>query len=325
MASCYLVYFDVSELDGIMIILQMCGGLGNQMFQYACYSKLISLGKEVKIDDVTSYGVQNARPIQLSVFDITYPRATREEVIAMRDSSPLLKDIIRRKLCGRKLKQYVEENYCFDRKVFDLDDTYLIGYFQSEEYFSDIKDDIRSKFIFEQSYITDETKQFRDEILQQENSVSIHVRRGDYNSSDAGNLYSDICTDEYYDAAIHHILNIHPDAIFYLFTNDHSWVEFFKNLHPDADIRFIDVSTEYTGYLDMYLMSNCKHHIIANSSFSWWGAWLGREEGITIAPSPWLNSEYCSDIYTNSMIKIDAKGNLVNGVTANLINDASDS
>ena len=95
----------------------MSGGLGNQMFQYALYLKLKKLGREVKFDDETSYELDNARPIQLAVFGITYPRATRQEVTDMRDSSPLWRDRIRRKLHGRNLKQYTEEDYSFDEHV----------------------------------------------------------------------------------------------------------------------------------------------------------------------------------------------------------------
>ena len=100
-----------------MIILQMSGGLGNQMFQYACYLKLKSLGREVKFDDVSSYLSGNARPVQLAVFDIIYPQATREEITQMRDASPSLKDKIRRRLRGRNLKQYIEKDYSYDPAI----------------------------------------------------------------------------------------------------------------------------------------------------------------------------------------------------------------
>ena len=294
-----------------MIILQMCGGLGNQMFQYAMYLKLKSLGKNVKFDDVTSYELSNARPIQLAVFGIDFSRASREEITEMRDSSMALKDRVRRKLHGRNLKQYIEANYCYDPHVYDLDDTYLIGYFQSDKYFSDIANQIRDTYTFDDSYITDLARETEAAIVKEPNAVSIHVRRGDYASLDAGDLYTDICTDEYYEAAIEYVLNRYPDARFYLFTNDHTWAEFFVNIHPNAKITVVKGSTEYTGYLDMYLMSKCRHHIIANSSFSWWGAWLSNDDGLTIAPCPWLNSEYCSDIHTDAMVKINPNGEIV--------------
>ncbi len=295
-----------------MIILQMSGGLGNQMFQYACYMKLKKLGKEVKFDDVSSYELDNARPIQLTVFGITYPQATRDEVIAMRDSSPALKDMIRRKLKGRRLKQYIEADYSYDEHIYELDDVYLKGYFQSDRYFADIEDEVRSTYVLRQDLITEDTAAFRDDILSNEDSVSIHIRRGDYMTQDGGEIYADICTDEYYASAMDHILKAHPGAVFYLFTNDHSWAEYFCNIHSDLDIRVVAGNTEYSGYLDMYLMSCCRHHIVANSSFSWWGAWTGRDRsGMVIAPDPWLNCNYCADIHTRDMIRISPKGEVL--------------
>jgi len=293
-----------------MIILQMSGGLGNQMFQYALYRKLTKLGKEVKFDDVETYKLDNARPIQLTVFDIIYPRATHEEVVEMRDSSPLLKDKIRRKLRGRNLKQYVEKDYSFDENVFSLDDTYLIGYFQTEKYFEDIKDEIKDCFVFRKDLITEDNKLLAETIINNPNSVSIHVRRGDYLQPGAADVFGGVCTDSYYASAIKYQLEKFPDSKFYLFTNDLVWADFFTKQHPEADITIIRANTEYTGYLDMYLMTLCKHHIVANSSFSWWGAYLSKEEGLTIAPKGWFNNGHCKDIHTTNMICIDENGDI---------------
>lgn len=303
---------ELAPGDALMIILQMSGGLGNQLFQFAIYMKLISLGKEVKFDDTTSYALSNARPIQLTVFDITYPRAEKDEIIQMRDSSPALKDKIRRKLHGRNLKQYIEEDYCFDEKVFGLDDTYLIGYFQSDKYWKDIENQIREAYRFREDLVTDDCRRFEQEIIGNTESVSIHVRRGDYLNSDGGDIYADICTDDYYSGAMKLIHDKHSNAVFYLFTNDHSWAEYFCNLHSGVDIRIVSGNTEYTGYLDLYLMSKCRHHILANSSFSWWGAWLSEDrEGIVVAPDPWLNCSYCGDIHTENMIRMGNDGRII--------------
>lgn len=295
-----------------MIIIQMSGGLGNQMFQYACYMKLKSLGREVKFDDVSSYQTGNARPVQLAVFDIIYPQASKEEVIAMRDASPTLKDKIRRKLRGRNLKQYIEADYSYDEHIFEIDDTYLIGYFQSEKYFADIEEEVRKTFVFRRDLINDETRRLAACIDGLKNSASIHIRRGDYMSADGADIYRDICTDEYYDAAVQYILKKHPDTVFYVFTNDLSWGEYFKNTHSDIELNVVTGNTEYSGYLDMYLMSRCRHHIVANSSFSWWGAWLGhREDGIVVAPDKWLNTDWCMDIHTGYMTRISGQGEVV--------------
>ena len=292
-----------------MIIIQMSGGLGNQMFQYALYLKLKKLGREVKFDSTSSYIRDNARPIQLAVFNIQYPEATKEELIEMTDSSMLLKDRIRRKLKGRKSKEYREEGFGYDPVVLTQDPAYLVGTFQSELYFQDMKEQIREVFRFDQSVMQQETLAMKDTI-KSTTSVSIHVRRGDY--LNAEEVYGEICTDAYYDGAIKYMLEKYPDATFYLFTNDLTWADFFVNARPFANIVVVKDNTEYTGYLDMYLMKHCKHNIIANSSFSWWAAWLNsHQEKTVIAPAKWLNSAECKDIYTDEMTLFDSEGRLV--------------
>ena len=292
-----------------MIIIQMSGGLGNQMFQYALYLKLKKLGREVKFDSTSSYIRDNARPIQLAVFNIQYPEATKEELIEMTDSSMLLKDRIRRKLKGRKSKEYREEGFGYDPVVLTQDPAYLVGTFQSELYFQDMKEQIREAFRFDQSVMQQETLAMKDTI-KSTTSVSIHVRRGDY--LNAEEVYGEICTDAYYDGAIKYMLEKYPDATFYLFTNDLTWADFFVNARPFANIVVVKDNTEYTGYLDMYLMKHCKHNIIANSSFSWWAAWLNsHQEKTVIAPAKWLNSAECKDIYTDEMTLFDSEGRLV--------------
>ena len=292
-----------------MIIIQMSGGLGNQMFQYALYLKLKKLGREVKFDSTSSYIRDNARPIQLAVFNIQYPEATKEELIEMTDSSMLLKDRIRRKLKGRKSKEYREEGFGYDPVVLTQDPAYLVGTFQSELYFQDMKEQIREVFRFDQSVMQQETLAMKDTI-KSTTSVSIHVRRGDY--LNAEEVYGEICTDAYYDGAIKYMLEKYPDATFYLFTNDLTWADFFVNARPFANIVVVKDNTEYTGYLDMYLMKHCKHNIIANSSFSWWAAWLNsHQEKTVIAPAKWLNSAECKDICTDEMTLFDSEGRLV--------------
>lgn len=292
-----------------MIIIQMAGGLGNQMFQYALYLKLKSMGREVKFDDVTTYMLSNARPIQLTVFNAEYPEATKEEIIEMTDGSLKLKDRIRRKIHGRKSKEYKEASFNFDPEVFSLEEAYLVGNFQSDKYFKDIDGIIRKAFQFEAAYF-DQNMRTLQKSIDRVDAVSIHIRRGDYLAVE--DVYGDICTDAYYDKAIEYVLKKVPNAIFYLFTNDTAWADFFVNARPNVDIIVVKGNSEYTGYLDMHLMKHCKHNIIANSSFSWWGAWLNENpQKIVVAPDKWLNDRDCSDIYTDNMTIIDGNGTIV--------------
>ena len=142
-------------------------------------------------------------------------------------------------------------------------------------------------------------------------SVSVHFRRGDYVSGSV--IYGGNCTDAYYRKAIEEIRKIHPDATFFLFSNDAPYVkEWVQRFYPgDPAFFVIEGNGEEKGYLDLLLMSRCRHQIVANSSFSWWGAYLDAfPEKMVFAPARWFNNQDCQDIYTENMIRIDAEGNL---------------
>lgn len=314
-----------------MVIIRMTGGLGNQMFQYALYLKLCSMGKEVKFDDFTEYEGRDARPVMLWVFGIDYPKATKEELNRITDGFLKLSHRIRRKLFGRKSLEYHEKDGNFDEQVLKKEPAYLTGYFQSEKYFKDIEDKVRQAFIFSDKIwdTPDEgepdgkglkpeggKRRSMERYLKQIESclsVSVHVRRGDYLENDE--VYGGICTEEYYCGGIKKMLEAFPDAVFFLFSNDVVWVDkWTRELCGKLNLskeRFVVVegTTEDTGYLDLLLMSRCRHHILANSSFSWWGAWLNpSKDKLVIAPSKWFNNQKIQDIYTKDMIQVTPKG-----------------
>ena len=301
----------------------MTGGLGNQMFQYALYLKLCSMGKEVKFDDVAEYKVPDARPIMLWVFDISYPKASAAEINQITDGFLKFSHRIRRKLFGRKSLEYHEKDCNFDEQVLKREPAYLTGYFQSEKYFKDIETQVRKAFIFSDKIwegIDPDAKQRMENYLEQirgASAIALHVRRGDYLTT--SEVFGGICTQEYYVRAIKRVLAEVHDAVFFVFSNDTQWVkEWIPGLCKEGEIegkgRFVVIegTTEDTGYLDMLLMSRCRHYILANSSFSWWGAYLNpSDDKLVIAPSVWFNNQNCRDIYTEKMIKISAKGELV--------------
>lgn len=324
-----------------MIIIRMTGGLGNQMFQYALAMKLRSMGKEVKFDDTSEYeGKANARPIMLWCFGIDYPRATREEINAITDGFMRPQDRIRRKLFGRKSKEYAEKDCNFDPEVLQHDPAYLTGYFQSERYFADIADRVKETFSFSERVLTKlkgtQLSAYLQEIESSE-SVSVHMRRGDYVTDSA--IYGGNCTDAYYEKAIAMVRKAHPQARFFFFSNDISYVKEWLSKHYPEEISTASVrgeavsvqsnipgtasakkgtvftvvegTTEETGYFDLLLMSRCKHQIVANSSFSWWGAYLDSyADKMVIAPANWFNNQVCRDIYTKDMIRVDANGKI---------------
>ena len=314
-----------------MNIIRMSGGLGNQMFQYALCKKLKSLGKEVKFDDINEYRDDNAKPIMLSVFGIEITRATWDEINAFTDGSMDFTKRLRRQLFGRRSIEYREDGF-YDPKVLSFDDMYLRGGFQSEKYFEDIREEIRSVFRFpelETMHLPDKLYEMTMDYLVQierSNAVSIHIRRSDSRPNEE--LYEGICTEKYYDGAVRYLLKKHPDAVFYIFSNEPKWVKNWVDGLIDNQItedmtnreieavsnRFvmIEANTEYTAYLDMFLMTKCRHNILCNSSFSWWGAWLNENpDKIVVAPDRWLNNTDSMDVYTEDMVLINALGDIV--------------
>lgn len=306
-----------------MNIIRMTGGLGNQMFQYALYLKLCSMGKEVKFDDVAEYQVPDARPIMLWVFGISYPKASAVEINQITDGFLKLSHRIRRKLFGRRSLEYHEKDCNFDEQVLKKEPAYLTGYFQSEKYFKDIEAQVRKTFVFSDKIwkgINPDTKRRMKGYLEQIGSTTaaaLHVRRGDYLTT--SEVFGGICTQEYYVRAIKRLLKDVPDAVFFVFSNDTKWVkEWIPGLCKQGALegtdRFVVIegTTEDTGYLDLLLMSRCRHYILANSSFSWWGAYLNpSHDKLVIVPSVWFNNQDCRDIYTEEMIKISPKGELI--------------
>jgi len=311
-----------------MNIIRMSGGLGNQMFQYALYLKLRSLGKEVKFDDINEYRSENVRPIMLSVFGISYPRATWNEIIEFTDGSMKIMKRIRRKLFGRKAIEYCEKGF-YDPEVLSFESMYLRGSFQSEKYFEDIAEEVRETYKFpalEKMHLPEKlyasTMDTLNEI-ENVNAVGIHMYRSDSRTEEE--LYEGICTEKYYEGAVRYIQEKNPDSVFYIFSNEPKWVKkWVDNLIKTqitegmtrSDIKalkknfvMVATNTEYTGYLDMLLMSSCKHNIISNSSFSWWAAWINSHpDKIVIAPAKWNNDNEGDEVFFQGMTLIDAKG-----------------
>lgn len=311
-----------------MNIIRMSGGLGNQMFQYALYLKLKSMGKEVKFDDINEYRGEKARPIMLAVFGIDYPRATWDEITAFTDGSmdPLKR--IRRKIFGRRAIEYEEQNF-YDPTVLSFDSMYLRGTFQSEKYFKNITNEVRSLYKFpslEDMHLPEKlyraTKICLDGI---ESSVSVGLHMYLSDSRDDGELYEGICTEKYYEGAVRFIQDKIPDAKFYIFSNEPKWVRRWVDALIQSQIQegmsayevkglmqrfvLVEANTEYTGYLDMLLMSRCRHNIISNSSFSWWSAWINSNpDKVIVAPDRWVSGKESDDIYTSGMVLIDEKG-----------------
>ncbi len=180
---------------------------------------------------------------------------------------------------------------------------YLQGYWQSEKYFKDIEKIIRDDFTFseEPDY---QNKQMADTIKCCE-AVSLHVRRGDYVSNPVTTEYHGICSEDYYRRAVREVERYCKNPQFFVFSDDPSWAK--ENLETGYPTTIIDFNGSEKDYEDLRLMSLCQHHIIANSSFSWWGAWLSwNPQKIVIAPKKWFNRPEINtqDLIPESWIRI---------------------
>lgn len=317
-----------------MIIIRMSGGLERQMFQYALYMKLTAMDREVKFDDINEYRDERTKPIMLSVFNLSYPRASWEEINLFTDGSTKLKDRIRKFFRGRRANIYKEKGY-YDPGILEMENGYLDGSFQSQKYFEDVKEEVREAFQFPKlenmhlsQLIYEETKVLLDAI-EHTNAVGIHIRRSDSRPNEE--LYEGICTPEYYCAAVKYIQERYPDATYYIFSNEPKWVKSTRKALIQSQMteemsreevlalkkRFVMVQTnnEYTSYLDLMLLSRCQHTVLSNSSFSWWGAWLNdNPDKMMIAPTPWVNQSQDEEIYTEGMILINGKGKVIRRV-----------
>lgn len=280
-----------------MIITRLIGGLGNQMFQYAAGRRLaFHHNTELKLDITRFNEIKNItqRQYYLSHMQIEGTLATEDDLDRVPKSTYFTKKLYL--IINRAIKRappvFVEKesNFKFNPNFFSLpDNVYLEGYWQSEKYFKTIENEIRSDFILKEkpdlhnALVADE--------IEKSNAVSIHIRRGDYIANPITFEYHGVCPLEYYYAAINFIAKKISDTHFYIFSDDPKWVQ--QNLKINFPHTYVTHNQNSKDYMDLWLMSLCKHHVIANSSFSWWGAWLSNnKDKIVIAPKKWFNQPY---------------------------------
>ena len=275
-----------------MIISNLVGGLGNQMFQYAC-GRALSLRVEIPLsvstDQLKVYNQHNG----FELYDLFNIKATVAGTKELRHllgyrSNPKL-----RRFLGRSSMTWAAGgNWCNEPSdrywsgIRDINNSvYLHGYWQSESYFSDYADVIREDFTFR-----DELDELDSAVLARMKAgmcASLHVRRGDYLAAKSRNLYS-TCSIEYYVSAVRFLRKKFPQLRIFAFSDDTDWVV--TNLMPKIrDLEVVSHNVASRSANDMRLMSMADHHIIANSSFSWWSAWLSQsQKKIVIAPCKWF-------------------------------------
>jgi hypothetical protein len=294
-----------------MIIVQLIGGLGNQMFQYAAGKRLSHLLDVPLKLDISWFNKQDLRSYSLGSFNIDEDFATSKQIDCFNlVKGKILGDFLNRKF--RKMPKFIpkyisEKQFNFDPKILNLpDNVYLAGYWQSEKYFLDVADIIRKDFTvrFPQTGKNLELAK----AIQSCEAVSIHVRRGDYISDNHTSKTHGGCSLEYYLLCVDKIKKYINNPAFFVFSDEPEWVH--ENLKIPCQMTIIDHNSENQSVEDLRLMIQCKHQIIANSSFSWWGAWLNKyPEKVVLAPRQWFSKETqvdrnINDLLPNNWIKL---------------------
>jgi len=260
------------------------------MFQYAAARALADrIGAELVID-TRAFANYTLRPYALERFAVRARKATTDELARWPTWLRTPSRIAQRLGVGTRWYSELRFGYDSNWNTFS-DDLLLEGYFQSEKYFSEIAPVLRTDFlpIRPLSHVSRAIA----EAAKESESVALHVRRGDYVSNPKTLRIHGVCSPRYYEHAINLMRSKLARPRFFIFSNDMVWAK--ANLALGNDATFVDGNTE-DPELDVFLMAQCRHHIIANSSFSWWGAWLcNYQDANIIAPAPWFDSNDLTD------------------------------
>lgn len=265
------------------VVARLMGGLGNQLFQYAAARTLADRWRSELRVDPSYFDSQDLRSLQLQHF-----RVRCQSVL------PSLSRMLPRRVRGiagrvalRHVPRFIEPAFSHYERFHDLEPPILLeGYWQTEKYFCENSAQIRMDLSLKHAppaRTSDMERRIRGV-----NAISMHIRRGDYVTNPTTAAFHGVLPLEYYRAAADIMRTSMRDAHFFVFSDDQRWAR--QNVDFDAPLTFVDSHDPGEAHLDMWLMSSCRHHIIANSSFSWWGAWLNpRPDKTVIAPKKWFN------------------------------------
>lgn len=285
-----------------MKIVNTIGGLGNQMF---CYAFALALKKRnnedifVDISHFNHYGLHDGFLIN-EIFNVKEINvAGKKEISRVTRYIPhYTLSRIARRILPKKSKEYIENrDYVYDEEALNVKgDCYYEGYWQSPLYFDTIKEDVLKMFAF--TNVIGTNKELSKLIITV-NSVSIHIRRGDYLNAKS---FMGICELDYYKKAISKINVTVENPYYFIFSNDIDWcVDNLKNIINTDRVNFVSHNVGKDSFWDMYLMSCCKNMIIANSSFSWWAAYLNNnKDAKIICPKKWVNRDYDTQVHLDS-------------------------
>ncbi|OQA39078.1 MAG: Glycosyl transferase family 11 [Parcubacteria group bacterium ADurb.Bin316] len=295
-----------------MIIIRLSGGLGNQMFQYALGRYLSLKNNELLRFDINAikngirkYSLNNFTVVGEISVDKDYKKINIPNMHRMNFRTRLRRRLFRlheknKSIYDRKI--IIEPNFNFCQDILKIkNNCYLSGDWQSEKYFIESEDVIRKDLTLKNE-LSDLSKQWIGKI-ESCASVSLHIRRGDYVSNPKTNQFHGTCDLAYYQRAISAIAKKINNPEFFVFSDDIEWAK--NNLKIDYPIYFVS-DKNIPDYEELIIMSKCKYNIIANSSFSWWGAWLNNNpDKIVIAPQKWFNAPTdTSDLIPEKWIRL---------------------
>ena len=276
-----------------MIVARIEGGLGNQLFQYAFGTQLASQHDTELVLDLSSYASKPAHGYMLDRFSIRARELRTDERKRIpgrygEGTRSLLQALV---FAGKELTRVRERPFGFaERYMSAPDDNYLVGYWQSERFFRDVTANIREQFHPAVS-MSSETLRIRDRMLNS-SSIAIHLRRGDYITTKpmaARNLSLD-----YYRECVASQLERRPESQVYVFSNDIPWCH--ANLDLPCPVHFVEHTNNATAHEDLCLMTAAECFVVANSTFSWWGAYLGERQDRTVfAPKSWYHPKTLDD------------------------------
>jgi len=279
-----------------LIIVKLIGGLGNQMFQYALGQHLAMKNNSTLKLDIQGFKNYKLRNYDLNCFNIQENIARSKDLMCVSLPSDRFIHKIGKhlevKLTGVQQIQYIKEQKSdFQPEILSLgDNIYLDGYWQSEKYFLDIENIIRNEFSIVNP-LTSTSQNIAEQIKGCE-SVSIHVRRGDYVSNPVANQILGVCSLDYYNSAIQLMNKKLKCPHYFIFSDDLAYMETIFKDNSSVSIVSHNNLDKNNDFQDLYLMSLCQHQIIANSTFSWWAAWLNRNKyKIVIAPEKWFKDK----------------------------------
>jgi len=277
--------YGPQKRDGTMIVTRLLGGLGNQLFQFAIGKSLATrLGVELRLDN-RYFDIP--RPDELCIHHFGHNTADVDRTTMPATRQEGLLPYIAGKIRGMPYQLFQERGLAYDLAFEGLgDETYLKGYWQSERYFRSHADIVRRSL----NVVTPPTKANAKLLAELETCVpvSLHVRRGDYVSNAKFHATHGTCDLDYYRRATDQMAQkLNKDLVFYAFSDEPDWVR--ENLKLPHEMRIVSHNGPDHNYEDIRLMRHCAHHIIANSSFSWWGAWLNpNPDKIVMTPSRWF-------------------------------------